>query len=117
MEEHIDELLVSELSFTFAWGSLGKGVALPRAVITRVGGLREMHTGGTGLMQGRLQIDCYGGSYPQALDASREVRAALEGYRGGPVQGVFLQAVRDGSEEDAELLHRVSLSFSITYRE
>ncbi|MDF3413286.1 hypothetical protein HKX54_02360 [Sulfitobacter sp. M57] len=100
-----------------AWGSLGKGASLPRAAIYRVSGQRDMHMGGKGLMQARLQIDCYGEDYPQALDASKAISGLLEGYRGGPVQGVFLKAIRDGIEGDTSILQRVSLTFSVTYRD
>ncbi|GLQ26133.1 hypothetical protein [Sulfitobacter pacificus] len=117
MEDHIDALLLAALPFDFAWGALGERASLPRAAIYRVGGLRDMHMGGKGLMQARLQIDCYGKDYPQALDASKAVSGLLEGYRGGPVQGVFLKAIRDGIEGDTSILQRVSLTFSVTYRD
>lgn len=117
MEEHIDALLVAELSFPFAWGELGDGVSLPRAVLTRVSGAAEFTLDGPGLTEGRLQVDCYGRSFGEALDASREVKTALQGYKGGPVAGVFLMAQRDANDADTELLQRVSLTFSITYRD
>lgn len=117
MEEHLQALLSGGLTFPIAWGTLGSGTSTPRAVMFRTSGLRDMHLKGKGLMQGRVQIDCYGKTYLEAITASREVRDILEGYRGGPVLGAFLEVVRDARDEDAQLLHRVSLTFSITYRE
>lgn len=117
MEEHIDALLVAELSFQFAWGKLGDGVALPRAVLTRMSGAGDFSLDGPGPVEGRLQVDCYGQDFGQALDASREVKTALNGYRGGPVLGMFLVAQRDDNDADTELLQRVSLTFSVTYRD
>jgi len=76
-----------------------------------------MHMGGKGNMNYRVQIDCYGATYAEAIGASRDVRDALEGYQGGPVQGAFLDAVRDQFDEDAGLLHRVSLTFSVHSRD
>jgi hypothetical protein len=76
-----------------------------------------MHMSGTGNMSSRVQIDCYGATYAEAIGASRDIRTALEGYQGGQIQGAFLQAVRDQFDDDAGLLHRVSLTFSIHHRD
>jgi hypothetical protein len=76
-----------------------------------------MHMGGLGIMQGRVQVDCYGATYAEAITASRAVRAVLEGYRGGPVLGAFLDAIRDQTDDDANLVFRVSMTFSVSYRE
>jgi len=115
MEEHLYTLLSGAVSFPIAWGTLGSGVSTPRAVMFRVSGVRDMHNTGLGLMTARVQIDCYGATYAEAIGASRDIRGALEGYQGGPVQGAFLEAVRDGFTDDAQLLQRVSLTFSVTY--
>ena len=115
MESHLYTLLSDAVSFPVAWGAMGDGTGTPRASVYRVGGLRDMHLQGKGLMQGRLQIDCYGKTWAEANGAGDDIRAALEGYRGGPVQGAFLEAIRDGFEGDAQLLQRVSLTFSVTY--
>ena len=117
MEEHLQALLEAALPFTVGWGSMGEGVSTPRASVYRVGGLRDLTLEGPGLMLGRLQVDCYGKTFAEADAAAREVRVTLEDYAGGPVQGVFLEAIRDGFEEDAQLLQRVSLTFSVTYRD
>ena len=117
MEEEIYTLLSNGVTFPVAWGSLGQDDGLPRAAIYRVSGAREMTLTGLGLMQGRIQIDCYGETFAEAIGASRDIRDLLEGYSGGVVQGVFLEAVRDQFTEDAQLLQRVSLTFSMTYRD
>lgn len=117
MEEHLQTLLSGAISFPIAWGTLGSGTSTPRAVMFRTSGVRSMHMGGKGNMHSRVQIDCYGATYAEAIAASRDIRGALEGYRGGPIQGAFLDAVRDQFDEDAGLLHRVSLTFSIHHRD
>ncbi|MCA0848337.1 hypothetical protein [Salipiger thiooxidans] len=117
MEQHLFELLSGAVSFTVAWGSLGSGVGLPRASIYRTSGVRDMHLQGKGLMETRVQIDCYGADVQQAHAAETEIRAVLEGYRGGPIQGAFLEATRDGFEDDAQLLQRVSLTFAVWHRD
>lgn len=117
MEEHLFAVLSGAVAFPVAWGALGEGTALPRASLYRVSGVTERTLDGPGLMMARVQVDCYGATYADALVASREVRVAFDGYRGGPVLGVFLDAVRDGLENDAQLVHRVSLTFSVTSRD
>jgi hypothetical protein len=117
MEEHLQTLLSGAVSFPVAWGTLGEGTGLPRAVMFRTSGLREMHLTGKGLMDARVQIDAYGKTYAQAIVAGRAIRDALEGYRGGPIKGAFLLIVRDQDEDDAGLLHRVSMTFQVIYTE
>lgn len=117
MEEHLYTLLSSAVSFHIAWGTLGSGTSLPRAAMFRTSGVRNMHMGGLGLMETRVQIDCYGATYAEAIGASRGIRGTIEGYKGGPIQGAFLDSVRDQFTDDADLLHRVSLTFSIWHRD
>ena len=117
MEEHLATTLTATLPFHVAWGHLGDGTDTPRAVVHRVSGVRDMTLDGPALMRSRVQVDCYGKSFTEAIGASRAVRAVLEGYRGGPILGCFLTSVRDGSEEDVGILHRVSLTFEITSRD
>lgn len=117
MEQELYTLLSGAVDFPIAWGTLGSGVETPRAAMYRTSGVRGMHMQGLGLMQTRVQIDCYGVSYGQAIGASKDIRTALEGYRGGVIQGAFLEATRDQFTDDAQLLHRVSLTFSITHRD
>lgn len=117
MEEHLYTLLSGAVSFPIAWGTLGSDATLPRASIFRTSGVRDHHMGGLGNMETRVQIDCYGATYAEAITASRAIRGTLEGYQGGPIQGAFLQAVRDQFDDDADLLHRVSLTFSIHHRD
>lgn len=117
MEEHLYTLLSDAVNFPVAWSTLGRGTSTPRAAMFRTSGVRDMHTQGLGPMVSRVQIDCYGTTYSEAIGASRDIRGTLEGYAGGPIMGAFLEAVRDQSTDDAQLLHRVSLTFSITHRD
>lgn len=117
MEEHLYTLLSGAVSFPIAWGTLGSGATLPRAAMFRTSGVRDMHLEGKGLMETRVQIDCYGATYLGAIVASRAIRDALEGYTGGPILGAFLQATRDQPDDDAQLLQRVSLTFAIHHND
>ena len=117
MEEELQTLLDDALSFPVKWGVLPADATLPRASMFRMSGSRDMHLDGTGLMETRVQIDCFGETYAEAITASRQVRTALEGYRGGVIQKAFLDAVRDGFNDDTDLVERVSLTFALTYTE
>lgn len=117
MEEELYTLLSGAVAFPVAWGTLGQDDGLPRAAVYRVSGTRQMTLDGMGLMVGRVQIDCYGETFAEAIGASRQIRSALEGYQGGVIQGAFLETIRDQFVDDAQLLQRVSLTFSITYQD
>lgn len=117
MEEHVYGVLNAGLSFDVKWGAFGDGVGLPRAVLHHVSGDRDMSLDGPGLIHGRIQIDCFDKTYAGAVTASRAVRALLEGYQAGPVLGIFLDTIRSSDDEDTGLLQRVSLTFSVTYRD
>ncbi len=117
MEEHLYSLLSNAVSFPIAWGTLGSGTSTPRAVMFRTSGVQDHSMAGAGTMTSSVQIDCYGATYAETISASRAIKNELAGYRGGPIMGAFLTAVRDGFTDDAELLQRVSLTFSISYRE
>lgn len=117
MEEHLQALMEGALSCPVKWGYFSDGETMPRVTMIHSGGRRDHTLNSTGLMRGSVQIDCWGVTYSDALTASREVRGALEGYRGGPVLSAILSAKRDGRSNDADAAQRVSLTFAITYRE
>jgi hypothetical protein len=117
MEEHLYSVLSAALSFPIKWGVHPSDTGLPRTEMHVVTSLRDMHLQGTGLVQGRIQLDTYGETFAEAVTAARLVRSALEGYQGGPVQGVFLESIRDTKNDDAGHVPGRSLTFSITYQD
>ena len=117
MEEHLFTLLSGAVSFPVSWGTMGEGTTTPRASIYRTGGVQDYVMAGAGQMETTVQIDCYGATFAEAIGAARDIRAALSGYRGGPIRGAFLTATRDGFEDDAQLLQRVSLTFAVHHRD
>ena len=116
MEEYIYGLLDSAVAFPVSWGTLGSGTSTPRAVMRRTSGVQDHSMSGPGTMGTRVQVDCYGATYAEALAASRSVRGVLDGHRGGPGQGAFLGSSLDRSEVDAQLLHRVMLIYMISHK-
>ena len=117
MQEAILTRLQSQCSFPLAWGGLGAGVATPRAALYRASGTEDYTMQGPGILNARVQIDCYGKTYKEAETAARDVKTALSGYRDGDILGCFYESVRDTNTDDAELLFRVSLTFTIHYRD
>jgi len=117
MEGHLLATLEAVLSCPVKWGYFSDGETLPRVTLFRKSGRRHHTLNTKGLMRGAVQIDCWGEAFAAAIGASRLVSSELEGYRGGPILSARLNAVRDSGNGDADLVHRVSLTFAITYRE
>lgn len=118
MEEELITVL-DGLGYRAAWGGLPQGTALPFCALYRVSGFDDTTLDGrSGWIEGRVQVDCYGDSYGDAITASRAITAGLSGYRGGPIWHARLESIRDRPEEDGgDVIQRVSLDFAVTYRE
>ncbi|WP_197919314.1 DUF3168 domain-containing protein [Thiosulfatihalobacter marinus] len=115
MEEHLFSILDAALTCPVKWGYFSDGEAMPRVTMMRMSG-RRFHTYNTaGLMQSVVQIDCWDETFSEALTVSRQVRASLEGYSGGPVISAKLVAVRDTIGGGKDAVSRVSLTFSLTH--
>lgn len=118
MEEQLISL-IDGLGYRAAWGGLPQGTALPFVTLYRVSGFDDITLDGrSGWISGRVQVDCYGKDYPQAIGVSRAITAALSGYRDGLIWHAALDAIRDRPEEaGGEVIQRVSLDFAVLYRE
>lgn len=118
MEEHLRALLAG-LGYPAAWGGLGQGTALPRIALFNVSGRDDMNLKArSGWIAGRVQVDCYGATYGQAVGVARQVRALLSGYAGGPIMRAALEAKRDQPDAaGGDVIQRVSLDFAVEYRE
>lgn len=105
------------------WVQAAQGVAKPYATLQRVSGLRDTPMDGpSGLIESRVQIDCYGLTYAAAKTLARAIETAISGaaFTQGSTyfQGCFLDAERDGYEAEAspDKLFRVSLDFIIFHK-
>lgn len=91
--------------------------AFPTVVLTRISGRRDYSlTGGTGLVESRLQVDVYGLTYGSAKTASNEIANILSGYRSENLRAVFLDTERDLGDADpgdVNPLFRVSTDYQI----
>ena len=117
MEEEVQTLLAAAVTGTVVWHRVPDDSALPVVVVNRFAGARDKTLDGVALMEGRIQIDCFGATAVEAMAASRQVRSALEGYVGGSILFVILDGIKDGLEGDPSEAHRVILRFSLQYRE
>ena len=104
MEEDLRTLLLADAGVTAAvggrvtWGARPQGSPLPAVVLHNIGGLKSYHLGGeAGPFQPRVQVNCLGESYLDALSTCRAVVAAISGYA-GTVGGTYFQGILQDSE-------------------
>lgn len=73
-----------------------------------------------GLVESRVQLDSYADTYIDAQAFASAVVAAVSGYRGGTIQGVFVDGPRDlpsANPNDPNDLYRKSIDLMIWHRE
>ena len=78
--------------------------------------------GEAGIAEARMQIDCWGASYPSAKLTAQAVKSALSAFF-GTVEGVVFQYVlldgerdsREGGSNAAEYQFRTQLDFRVFY--
>lgn len=126
MEEELRSLLLATSAVTdivgdkINWGSMPQGQEYPGVALHVIDEVSEnTMTGPDGLLQGRVQVDCYALTYRQAKLLSRAIRTRLDGYRGGGFSGIFLAGARDsreGGTNEADRPFRVSLDFLTNWR-
>lgn len=125
MEEQIQAALLASSGVTalvagrVSFGAHPQGQPLPAAVLNTISDISD-HTlqGPDGVPEARVQIDCYAMTYGEAKQLSRAVRAVLDGFSAGAIQGVFLAGARDmreGGTNEATRPFRVSLDFMVRY--
>ena len=125
MEEQIRAALLASSGVTALvagrvnFGAHPQGEPLPALVLTTVSDVSD-HTlsAPDGTPEARVQVDAYAPTYAGAKQLSRAVRAVMDGYSGGAIQGAFLASARDsreGGTNEAERPFRVSMDFMVRY--
>ena len=96
MEQELTSLLAAAAPRRF-WGRAPQTApARPYVVLSRVSGVRDYHSQGpSGYVASRVQIDVYGDTYASVNATANGIVATLSGYRGGTIQGVFIDSERD----------------------
>jgi hypothetical protein len=125
MEEALIAKLLATAGITAAvgqrvtWKRRGQGKPLPAIVLHRIDGGRDYHHGGpSGLIESRVQVDCWGDTYLSAKNAARAVEAALSGARfdqdGIRFDAILIVDERDDtSDENGKPLYRTSLDLMV----
>lgn len=108
------------------WVQLPQGSARPYLLLSIVSSVPDVvYDGATGLVQNRVQFDCWGEDYYQAKNVARAVATLLNGKKfttpssgGTRFEGFFIEAERDGHDdvEAPDDLFRTSLDFIIWHK-
>lgn len=117
MEEIIQARLSGALACPVKWGFFNDGDTVPRVTMVRTSGGRGKTYKGKGLKSNRIQVDCWAETYGEALVTSRQVEELLDGHREGDLLNCHLEMVRDGASNGENVLHRISVHFSVKYRD
>ncbi|WP_299133558.1 DUF3168 domain-containing protein [uncultured Amaricoccus sp.] len=139
MEEDLRALLIADAGVAAAvaarvsWGGRPQGSDLPAILlhlVARPGA--HLLDGPSGLVESRVQVDCWGRTYAGAKLAARAAERALDGFGrvgsgvigGTRFQGIFRIVSRDMSEarivdggDVVEQLFATSMDFSIRHQE
>lgn len=127
MEEMLRALLLADGTISSMvegrvdWGEGMQGAPLP-SIVMQVVSSENQHSmqGPDRLFQSRVQIDAYARTYGSAKLLQRALLAALDGYHGGAMQGIFHAGSREGRDagtNEAERPYRVSMDFMTNWSE
>ena len=103
------------------WSRRPQGEALPAIVLHRIDGAPEYHLQApSGLVESRVQVDCWGDDYVAAKDLARAVETAISGQ--AFVQGsirfdvILIVDERDSTFDEApETFFRTSLDLIVRH--
>jgi hypothetical protein len=126
MEEDFRALLLADTGVAALvgtrvnFGAHPQGQPLPALVLQTISDQEDFSMQGpSGLLEGRVQVDCYADTYGGSKLLSRATRSALNGYRGGGfllVTQVSARDSREGGSNEATRPYRVSMDFLTHWR-
>jgi len=106
------------------YGKALQDAARPYLVINKISAQREhAHDGALGMVNARIQISCFAGSYAAAKSLAVAVQAVLECYQGtlGGVGGVYVGSCFYDNEvdfwEEETKLHHIAADYLLQYNE
>lgn len=111
--------LTALVSTRINWGRRPQGETLPAVVLHRIDGSPNYHlTGSSGLVESRVQVDCWGSTYGSAKAVARQVEAAVSGLRftRGAIRFdvILILDERDSTfDENNEPIFRTSLDLGV----
>lgn len=101
------------------WARRSQGSTPPAIVLHLIDGVPDYHAAGpSGLVESRVQADCYGKSYPEAKAAANALKSVTSGTRfaQGSVRfdAIFVADERDDTFDEAgTALYRVTVDLLI----
>lgn len=100
------------------WSRRPQGEALPAIVLHRIDGTPDVHHAGySGLVQSRVQVDCWAASYGSAKAIARAVQTAItaQAFTQGAVRFdvILIVDVRDSTFDETTPLFRTSLDLMV----
>lgn len=101
------------------WATRPQAETLPAVALHLIdGGDDNRLDGAAGLIQSRVQADCWGSTFKQAKQTARAVKNALRAYRGGIFRGIRIDSERSTFEDgEAASFHRTSLDLLVWHAE
>lgn len=121
MEEALTDLLAAVAGGRRHWVRAPQTAVRPFLVLNRIDGQPNYHMqGSSGFVSSRVQIDCYADTYTAATAAARSVKTLLSGYKGGTIQGIFIESERNLPAADAgdvNSLFRTSIDITVLHGE
>jgi len=100
------------------WVRRPQGSALPCIVLHRIDGTPDVHHGGrSGLVQSRVQVDCWAASYGSAKAIARAVETAVtaQTFTQGAIRFdvILVAGERDNTFDETTPIFRTSLDLSV----
>nr|CAD6412998.1 hypothetical protein REQ54_01093 [Rhizobium sp. Q54] len=121
MEEALTALLAPVAGGRRYWVRAPQNVERPFIVLSRIDGLPGYHyQGPSGLVSSRVQIDVYSDRFTEVTSVTRLLKDMLSGYKGGAIQGVFIESERNLPAADAgevTSLFRTSIDITVHHGE
>ncbi|MDW9726304.1 DUF3168 domain-containing protein [Sinorhizobium meliloti] len=116
MEEALTALLASVAGGRRYWGRAPQETAYPNIVLNKVDAVPNYHLqGASGFVSSRVQVDIYATTFTALTSTARAMKAILSGYKGGMIQGIFIESERNLPAADAgEVTNLFRTSIDIT---
>lgn len=100
MEEILRQVIEGQTGVLTSWGLNPQGVDPPRITLTMVSSFDHKNSCGYGgLLNSRVQANCYGSDYLEARDVSVMLIDVVSTWvRGDKIHGVLWENARDGND-------------------
>lgn len=119
--ETITDLVGNRIS----WSVIPRQQALPAIVLQLIDGIPDyVFSGPSGIVNSRVQVDCWARTYRDSVSVSRALKTAVSGFRGSvsdtEFHGIFIDSERDLPDDGVpseELLYRISIDLQVWHSE